>query len=657
MNIEGIRIENFMAIGSAYLDLKDRGLLLIQGENSDDTSAQSNGAGKSTIADGLSWCLFGVTARGESGDAIINHQAKKGAATVVAIEDDGDFYTVTRARKHKKFKNKLHLHRWDDHAAMKDWVASALELPEKAKDLTLGTDKLTQSLVEKILGCDANIFNAAIYSGQEKMPNLPGMTDKQLKEIIEKAGGIDILEGCYKEARSRTNEIEADYQAVQAKKAANDNMLASVADDIRDISRSLEFWNTNHKNALQSAATKLREFRDKAVIEKNRVTDIREKGEKARKRMNEIAGLLAGLDGENKHLEGLRAALQRHETELAFTDRQIAQAKADVGTIDSKIEKVKIDGAGKCDSCARPYSEHDAEKVIASLTVQKSEIQSRLDSMLEQHVRLSESVENARSERDAYASSMTDPGSAASENADCAAVVAEANAATRGLKALLEQLHWAKDEYVKLKAQTNPHEESLAAKKAKLASLEELAKNFGKLLVERLKKVEIAKKVSEVYSPAGVRAHILDHVTPFLNARTSHYLSVLSDGNLKAEWATLSKTTKGEIREKFNINVENAVGGQSFGLLSGGEKRKVRLACALALQDVVSQRALKPINLFMADEIDDALDDAGLERLMTLLEDKAREHGTVLVISHNELSDWIREQITIKKSGGRSSIV
>ena len=52
----------------------------------------------------------------------------------------------------------------------------------------------------------------------------------------------------------------------------------------------------------------------------------------------------------------------------------------------------------------------------------------------------------------------------------------------------------------------------------------------------------------------------------------------------------------------------------------------------------------------MADEVDDAVDKSGLERLMVILEEKARERGTVLVISHNSLTDWIRDSLTMVKS-------
>ena len=53
MKFVNLIIENFGAIGSANIALGDQGLVLIQGENKDDSSAMSNGAGKSTVPDAL----------------------------------------------------------------------------------------------------------------------------------------------------------------------------------------------------------------------------------------------------------------------------------------------------------------------------------------------------------------------------------------------------------------------------------------------------------------------------------------------------------------------------------------------------------------------------------------------------------------------------
>jgi DNA repair exonuclease SbcCD ATPase subunit len=131
---------------------------------------------------------------------------------------------------------------------------------------------------------------------------------------------------------------------------------------------------------------------------------------------------------------------------------------------------------------------------------------------------------------------------------------------------------------------------------------------------------------------------------------------MLSDGNIQAVWSTLTRNAKGETKEKFNIEVTYEDGADGFGGLSGGEKRKVRLATATALQDLVATRATKPINIFLADEIDHALDDAGLERLMDMLNKKARERGTVVVVSHTNLSDWVDQIITVTREGKTSRV-
>jgi DNA repair exonuclease SbcCD ATPase subunit len=153
----------------------------------------------------------------------------------------------------------------------------------------------------------------------------------------------------------------------------------------------------------------------------------------------------------------------------------------------------------------------------------------------------------------------------------------------------------------------------------------------------------------------GFRGEVLDHVTPYLNARTQHYLDALTGGSISAAWDTVSENSSGEYVENFHIKVAHESGVDRFQLLSGGEKRKVRLACALALQDLVATRAVKPIKLFIADEIDDAIDTAGLELLMGVLESKARTMGSVFIISHNDLADWVRNTLTITKRDGVST--
>jgi DNA repair exonuclease SbcCD ATPase subunit len=108
----------------------------------------------------------------------------------VTIEDEGKQYAVIRHRAHKEFKNRLIVRSEDG-------------------DLTKGKDTLTQELVERLIGSSKEVFMASIYASQEAMPDLPGMTDKNLKAIVEEAAGIDRLTKAYAIARDRANAMSA----------------------------------------------------------------------------------------------------------------------------------------------------------------------------------------------------------------------------------------------------------------------------------------------------------------------------------------------------------------------------------------------------------------------------------------------------------------
>jgi DNA repair exonuclease SbcCD ATPase subunit len=114
VKILSVTAHNFLTVGSkcSPLSLDSRGLLLIQGENQDDPSAKSNGAGKSSFPDALCWALYGVTARGVTGDAVVNEKAKKDCCVIVVLQDGDIVYKIERYRKHKTFKNSTIIVMW-----------------------------------------------------------------------------------------------------------------------------------------------------------------------------------------------------------------------------------------------------------------------------------------------------------------------------------------------------------------------------------------------------------------------------------------------------------------------------------------------------------------------------------------------------------------
>ena len=95
MRIESVAAQNFKSYPEFFLDIPEPGLYLITGRNKADAKIGSNGAGKSTILDALSWCLTGKTTRGLGGPSV---QPWNGDVDQVEVSVDIGGKVVSRAR-------------------------------------------------------------------------------------------------------------------------------------------------------------------------------------------------------------------------------------------------------------------------------------------------------------------------------------------------------------------------------------------------------------------------------------------------------------------------------------------------------------------------------------------------------------------------------
>lgn len=641
MKIQKLEIQNFLTVGNAVVELDDRGLLLIQGQNNDDPSAESNGAGKSSVVDALCWAIYGTTARGVSTDAVVNKTAKKDCKVVVTLVEGDKEYTVTRHRKHSTGKNSALISEHDTKTGA--YV-----------DMSKGTDKETQEIINKVMGCSLDVFMAAVYAGQECMPDLPGMTDKMLKTLIEEAAGVEVLTEAYTNARGRYN----------AAKSALDSVVSSQNTAISNKTRlDAELAGYAHQSKAFEDGR-----RERAKAELSKVIPLNQeiaKAEEALKAWDEPAARaeLTDIEGKVKAHKAQETEYNRLNTEAALLDRSLAAAKSTItmkknslANLEEGLARIEEQIGKPCGECGKAYCEHDLEAARQARRENIATLKKDLIDFAGETKKLVAQVTAAQETAATFKAGMTDISAAATRQRELSNLLNAIDAAKRDIEAKKREVTAVKVTANAKLTETNPWTKAIESKQAETDRNDDLILKLGEQIERLGAEAELLADAVKVFGPAGVRAHILDTVTPYLNDRTREYLGALADGNIHATWATLSKTAKGDLKEKFNIDVTNDKGAESFAGLSGGEKRKVRLATAMALQDMVAGRATKPIDIFIADEVDHALDESGLERLMGVLERKARERGTVLVISHNSLSDWIDSVITVTKSGGLATV-
>ncbi|HBQ1820664.1 AAA family ATPase [Klebsiella pneumoniae] len=633
-----LEVENFMALANAKVELDQRGLVLIQGVNAGDSSAASNGAGKSTLMNSLMWCIYGETSHGVKGDDVLSTGHEKNCRVKVTIEDEGKRYAIIRHRKHKEFKNRLIVRGEDG-------------------DMTKGKDSLTQEFVERLIGASKEVFMASIYASQEAMPDLPGMSDKNLKTIVEEAAGVDRLTKAYAIARERANAAAARMETTKTKMDACLSLVESAQNELESAKTSSEAWERDRSERLDVARADL----VGAEVTLTEVEmELRSLPEQIRDTENAIGKEREKLASKEEHdakLVKVRGAITDIRASIRITENIQKEAMQRARALKVKAEEVNTKVGEPCPTCGKAYCVEDLSTVKESFVEQaRSEI-SQAQASATSVAKYQEHLEKALKIESSLVASTPDVSAIISRIEQLTKELGMLRHREKEVVAVEALVARARSEVDRITKENNPflavikrHEESLAANKS----------NYGVLKTE-LKNIQeqalLLDKARQVYSPAGVRSHILTSVTPFLNAQTAEYLNTLSDGNIVAEWSTMESTKKGEWRDKFNISVRKIGASKTFQTLSGGEKRKVRIACSLALQDLVASRASKNIELFIGDEIDDALDTAGLERLMGILEAKARERGTVMIISHKEMKSWFRETITVEVKEGRSYVV
>jgi DNA repair exonuclease SbcCD ATPase subunit len=213
-----------------------------------------------------------------------------------------------------------------------------------------------------------------------------------------------------------------------------------------------------------------------------------------------------------------------------------------------------------------------------------------------------------------------------------------------------------RDEIVVLDRQTSPYDEDLKrwGQRKEEAQLTLAGKTME--LTDAQKKIAMLDVIERAYGRAGLKAHILETVTPVLNERANDYANRLADGTVQIEFKTITKNKDGSLAERFSVAVRNSQGADGYTGNSSGERKKIDLAIALAISDLVAARSSRAIDLWICDEVAESLDVTAQERVVDLLNHKAAERGSLLVISHTDMRMWIPNCVTVVKKVGGSEL-
>lgn len=576
MRVLSIKIKNFLSVGKVSYKLKDQGLVLVKGENLDATSFHSNGAGKSNIfTDALVWCLFGITSRGLRADSVLSTKSKNNCSVKLQLRKDKKLVKIIRYRNHSKHGNGLSLH-----------VAG--------EDVTQSRVSDTEKVLSDLIGIDRETFLYTTVLGQGLSYKFSDLTDAGRKGILEKISHVEEFEAARQLSMEKLSKKRDFLSELMGRFKSSKDSCADLEESLNSSLKLLEKEEEEKSGKREGLGLSIH----------NVVGEIKEIKEGVGSLKLELAELDFRINERTPPVKELEVSRKKAR-------KNLNQAKGIKILKESEIKEVESLEPGSCPTCG---SKVDGKHIEDLLERKKNEL-----SLIK--VDLKEVKKVFREVADSYE--------------DAARTLSETFERKDKVERKIEEyenfsLRPLREHKKELERSIRDLDTESGLAKAVRGS-ERLIKKEKERLLELTRSIAGAK--NEVNSLdfwvkgfGDIRSIALDGTLAFLNERLEHYCKTLTDGEIKVE---LSRNERG----KIDLGISTP--GESYASASGGEKDRIDISLAFALHDLATQSTGFNTNFLILDEIANFMDDAGIDRLMSLVAEKLDRVESVFVISRN----------------------
>lgn len=633
MRISALNVSNFMSITNVSTNLSDKGLVLIQGNNEDDDSFESNGSGKSTIfTEAIVWGLFGKTIRGLTGDAVVNRKVKKNTMVSITIEEGDSQYIIQRMRKDSIMKNKV-------------------LLAHNSKDITAKSDADTNALIEDILQMDYLSFTNSIIFGQGLSKMFASSTDTEQKKILEKMLQIGIFQECQEVAKGKKSlameeklRLETTAHQLKSKWISLEGQLTELQDKEAELGENIAIKIEGYEQEI----VELKEHIEGCIEAKSSLKEDTEIFTDATKQQEELINKYSKEEKEYDRL-GYKG------TEI---DRQLTAIESQIIRTNRSLEDVVkgINVPDTCSKCGQKLEAKDNSHVMRHLKEKLLELESQAQGLEAERTDINSKrlalkavirkLDTAKAKKDKYYGEL--------KNVERDIAKRDMDIANDKKSIARLEIQIKEQQELAQKTYTDLINSAIASLKANDAEMEQVQKD----ITEQERQIELYNFWVTAYGNQGIKSVLLDSVVPFLDSRANYYVGKLSGSSIEIKFHTqeLVKST-GVMKDKFSVEVINHNGDDNYKGNSGGEKRRVDIAINMALQDLVQSRSNKRLDLIVYDEMWEGLDDVGCESAIELLREKAEEFGSVFVITHSAyLQKLFSNVITVNKKDGKTTL-
>lgn len=688
-----LKLQNFTSYGTDVpeLDFNKFHLAAISG---------LNGAGKSSLLDSITWCIWGTSRLGDNADSLI-HSGAQSMSVELEFLLDGHKFIVKRIR------------------SAKSGGSTSLEFLSGTHNLTEGTIKSTQAKIIDTLHLSFETFTNSAFLRQGHADEFTTKGPTERKRILADILGLahyDLLEEKVKEKikdiqanlqrlEYQVLEIEAELtqkeERSEKKKLAEENLLKLGA-EIKELEIKLKD-KASQKETLNLANEQKAKLEQNYLANKKELDEIILQGKSRKEKIDQITKQLESLKdidsqlSEFKDLETNKSKLEKAKTEKLEMEKKISviQGKLDLKKqqteqLRREIEKLEnqltesVKTGAKCPTCGQEIGKTEKDHVKNELSGQIEKLKKELTSInSEEEEKEKSSLETLYKNIDfdegkylQITTKLLDLERLQKQKEQKVSltatleteqkVVVEMRTLYANKSKQVEAQKKEMEKYPDLSNQLNfvnkeiSETENLLSQKRQeekeasgiLGQINELISRTAQL--EKTQKIKNDEKISLkfakeaheelalAFGKKGIQTMIIETAIPEIEDEANRLLDKLSDGRMKIRLETQRKTkTKvsgGEkgIVETLDIIISDEMGERPYEAYSGGEQFRVNFAIRLALSKLLTHRAGAKLQFLVVDEGFGTQDAQGRSRIIEAIDAIKNDFEKILVITHLE---------------------
>lgn len=615
VSMDKLVIHHFLSMGHCEIDLSNRGYCLVSGvNNSPADAAKSNGSGKSTIWNALSYALTGKTVQGTTGNLPNNH-FDDGCWVSLTLNVNGHDYSITRSKDDKD-------------------LGTNLKIIVDGKDMSGKGIKESQAVLEGMLpDLNEELIGSIIILGQGLPNRFTSNTPSKRKEILEHLSKSDfMIDDLKRRVNARIESLGRDMREVEdgslrdtTLKFTYSQQLAGARAELEALDRSVA---GNLDEEVGKLETSLRSLEEDISRLGTSISTASAEAETA-------TGDVLKVTGERQ--DAIDKVRKMHEGYAREDSDRKSRLNGDIYILRKDIARMKsiTDICPTCGQRLPNVTKPDTSAKEAELAGLEGQL-AELDRSIE---------EDSREFQDTLAGIDRD------FNSRIAEMQARATSLRDGLARLNRELSEDNSRRVSLtqelasvKARRDTYTGNRKRIEASIADLtsriESLDKSLGELST-RAGNIGLHQEVvnkMNTYIKRDFRGFLLSNVIDYIQMRAREYSSKIFDTD------DIVFALEGN-----NINI--SLCGKAFENLSGGERQRVDLIIQFAIRDMMCQYLDFSCNILVLDEVTDNLDSMSCDRVLNFITSELRDIESVFIISHHsqELDIAVDGEIVVEK--------